>query len=259
MSEHVVPLSGSSRSVGVRTPNQKGAIAEMAIAYAAAKLDIPVLRPLAEVRYDLVFDLGHRFVRVQCKWARRAGEIVIVNLTSSRITTRGAVRTTYGVHEIDAVAAYCVELEQCYLLPVELVAGLGAISLRLSPPRNAQRAWIHWASDFHLPGAIAQLGERRRGTPEAGGSSPPSSTLSTEVGAHEFRERMGWYFERVVDGERFLITRWGKPFARLEPAVDGSDRPQALREGMDPLPQRVGPADLELASGAGEETCDPVQ
>jgi len=34
---------------------------------------------------------------------------------------------------------------------------------------------------------------------------------------HEFRERFGWYLERAVSGESFLITRRGKPHARLMP------------------------------------------
>jgi antitoxin (DNA-binding transcriptional repressor) of toxin-antitoxin stability system len=98
-----------------------------------------------------------------------------------------------------------------------------------------------------------------RGTQGVGGSSPPSSTVSTEVGAHEFGERMGWYLERVGRGERFKITRRGKPFARLESAVSASDRPEPIGERVDPLPQLIGAADLELAPGAGKETGDPVQ
>jgi len=40
------------------------------------------------------------------------------------------------------------------------------------------------------------------------------------VGAHEYRERFGWYMERAAGGERFLITRRGKPYARLVPPQD---------------------------------------
>src|SRR5437588_11993735 len=51
------------------TPNQKGAIAEAAIAWQATKLGIGVLKPLGEgERYDLVLDLRPRLLRVQCKW-----------------------------------------------------------------------------------------------------------------------------------------------------------------------------------------------
>jgi prevent-host-death family protein len=45
------------------------------------------------------------------------------------------------------------------------------------------------------------------------------------VGAHEFRERFGWYMERAAAGETFLITRRGKPYARLTPPHEQLDLP----------------------------------
>jgi hypothetical protein len=131
------------------------------------------------------------------------------------------VRTRYSAGEIDFVAAYCNELDRCYLLPVDLVAGRTGIHLRLAPPKNAQRASIHSCADHELHGAIAQLGERLTGSQEVGGSSPPGSTISDraeEVGAHDFRNLFGWYAERAAAGEEFLITRRGKPYVRLSAA-----------------------------------------
>ena len=50
--------------------DQKGAIAESAIVYAATKLGIGVYRPVCDgERYDLIFDLGGLLERIQCKWA----------------------------------------------------------------------------------------------------------------------------------------------------------------------------------------------
>jgi hypothetical protein len=47
------------------TTNQKGAIAEAAVALAAIKAGIVVARPLSEGRrYDLIFDTGDRLLRV---------------------------------------------------------------------------------------------------------------------------------------------------------------------------------------------------
>jgi prevent-host-death family protein len=37
------------------------------------------------------------------------------------------------------------------------------------------------------------------------------------IGSHEFRNRFGWYLDRSAAGERFLITRHGKPHASLSP------------------------------------------
>jgi prevent-host-death family protein len=207
----------------VLTSNEKGNIAEAEVAAAAIRCGAGVLSPVTEhLRYDLAFDVGERLLRVQCKWARLERDVVIVNLTGHRFTTSGAVRTKYTPGEIDAVAAYCDGLDRCYLLPIELVAGMSAIQLRLREPRNGQRACLHWAAEYELPGAIAQLGERLRGTQEAAGSSPASSTIPSpaEVGANEFRNRFGWYMERAAAGERFSVTRRGRPYVRLGPSVE---------------------------------------
>jgi prevent-host-death family protein len=40
-----------------------------------------------------------------------------------------------------------------------------------------------------------------------------------EVGAHEFRNRFGWYMERAQAGEEFLVTRRGRPYVRLAGAA----------------------------------------
>ena len=60
--------------------SDKGAIAETAITAVAVELGVFVLRPLQEGRrYDLMFDLdGRRLLRVQCKWGRLNGDIVVV-------------------------------------------------------------------------------------------------------------------------------------------------------------------------------------
>lgn len=206
--------------------NQKGAIAEAVIAAEAIKLGIRVLRPAIEHQpYDLGFELGGRLLRVQCKWARRDESVVVVRTTRCRTTKRGFVRSTYGSGEIDALAAYCHDLDRCYLLPASLALDRHAVLLRLRPPRNGQRAAINWAADYEL-GAVAQSEERLHGMQEAGGSSPPSSTSSDsadgslQVGAHEFRNRFGWYMERAAAGERFLVSRRGKPYVRLIPALE---------------------------------------
>ena len=204
--------------------NHKGAVAEAKIAAQAIALGIPVLKPMSEHgRYDLVFDLGTRLLRVQCKWANRKGAVLVVQIGGNYLSPRGYVRSTYSPTEVDAVAAYSADLDECYLLPIELVAGHHLIRLRLAPARNAQRAALHWASEYRLSGAVAQLEERRRGTAEATGSSPVSSTQPGsapglhQLQADDFRRRFGWYMQRASAGEEFLISRRGRPYARLSP------------------------------------------
>ena len=104
--------------------NHKESTAELKIAAAAEELGIPVLAPMTEHgRYDLVFVIDEQFLRVQSKWAAVENDVVLVRLRSQRLTSRGRIVTTYSADEIDAVAAYCGDLDRCFLLPIELVAG----------------------------------------------------------------------------------------------------------------------------------------
>jgi prevent-host-death family protein len=211
----------------VHDTNHKWNVAEAEIAAAAARLGIDVLRPQFEHgRYDLLFEIGSRFMRVQCKWAGlvRGKSVIYVQLSGSRHTPGGYVRTTYSADEIDAVAAYCEELDQCYLLPIDLVAGKHGLHLRLTAPQNAQRAALNWAADYRL-GAVAQL-ERAPGWHPGGRGFESRQLHSTSgdaepnaVGAHEFRNHFGWYMQRAEGGEEILIKRRGKPYARLGPPV----------------------------------------
>jgi PD-(D/E)XK endonuclease len=167
------------------TTDQKGAIAEASITALAIKLGIDVYKPVAEGgRYDLILDLGSRLLRVQCKWATRRKGTLVVPCQSSRRTAEGFLRRCYTAEEVDAIAAYSLEIDRCFLIPIARVANRPAIALRIDPCRNNQRRGINWADDFDFaarlrdhPGAIAQLGERCRGTAEVAGSSPAGSTL----------------------------------------------------------------------------------
>ena len=154
----------------------KGAIAETAITARAVELGIVVLKPLVEGRrYDLVFDTRDRLLRVQCKYGRRRGAVIIVRLDSCRATPNGYVRRCYDDSEIDGVAVYCGAIRRCYYLPISSVNGRTELRLRLAPALNGQEAAINFAAQYEL-GAIAQLGERSAGSRKVGGSSPPSST-----------------------------------------------------------------------------------
>jgi prevent-host-death family protein len=208
----------------MENPNHKGNVAELAIAAEAANLGLSVLKPLTEhERYDLVMEVGGRLLRVQCKWATLRGEVVMVRLTGSyHSPTRGYVKSTYGADEVDAIAAYCHALRKCYLLPIEPFAGKSVVHLRNGPARNNQRASVHWATAYEFPGAVAQLAERCRGTAEVTGSNPVSSTTddvaTTGVGMDRFYAGLAHYVRRAEAGGEVVVTRWGRPVARLVPA-----------------------------------------
>jgi len=133
------------------SPSQKSAAAEAAIAAAAIRLGLVVLRPLVDgSRYDLAIDVGDVLLRVQCKWAPLRGETLTARCVTSRHTPAGYRRTQYCASEIDALAAYAPDTDRCYLLPVEEVEGHKAISLRVGPTRNNQARGVRWARDYEL-------------------------------------------------------------------------------------------------------------
>jgi hypothetical protein len=131
------------------TPGRKGAIAETAFAAHATRLGLEVYRPVAEGgRADLAVGLGGRLLRVQCKWGRRTGGVISVNLHTFRRTKDGYVRTVYTADEVDAIGVYCAALDRCYLLPISLLDSRRGVHLRVDPSRNNQRALVNWACDY---------------------------------------------------------------------------------------------------------------
>ena len=137
------------------TTDQKGAIAEAAVVLAATKLGIGVARPLGDERYDLVFDLRDRLLRVQCKWASRRDDVVVVRCYSARRTATGFHKSYYSPGEIDALAAYCPELERCYFLPLTAFPGRTQVHLRLQPSRNNQSARVNLAAEFEFAAKLS--------------------------------------------------------------------------------------------------------
>ena len=138
--------------------DQKGSIAEAEIAAAAIKLGIGVFKPLTDgERYDMIFRIGARLVRVQCKWATREGDVLVVRCYSCRRSRDGLMRRRYTAEEIDAIAAYSVELDRCFFLPIERFPGRSTIHLRLVPSRNNQALGINWADDFDFTATLGRL------------------------------------------------------------------------------------------------------
>jgi hypothetical protein len=163
------------------TSSQKGGLAELKIAAAAADLGIDVYRPMIDgARCDLVFGIGRRLLRVQCKWAALKGDLVVIRLRTSRHSpSRGYVTTTYDASEIDGIAAYSHDLDRCFYMPIEEFEHRSFAYLRIAPARNGQRVGVKMADDYPL-GAVAQLGERSAGSRKVRGSSPLSSTRSVK-------------------------------------------------------------------------------
>ncbi len=212
--------------------NHKGNVAELKIAAAAAELGIGVVRPMTEHgRYDLVFDTGDRLLRVQCKWANRVGDVIAFRIGGNyHSPTRGYVTSSYTAADVDAIAVYCADNDRCYFIPIEQVEGVRFMHLRLKPAKNGQVAAIHWAAEYELARGCSSAGRASGWQPLGRGFESPQlhSAKADEsvVGSEDFRKRLGTYMHRAAAGERFHVTRRGKPFVTLSPA----EGPEAGRD-----------------------------
>ena len=74
-----------------------------------------------------------------------------------------------------------------------------------------------------------------------------------EIGAFEAKNTLGALLDRVQRGEEIVITRHGKPVARLVPNSGGIDRAQAraaaerIRTRAEEL--KAGPFDWQVSQG----------
>lgn len=204
--------------------NRKGAVAETAVQLAAVRANVGVYKPLDEhSRADLILEVGDSLFRVQVKWGKLTTDrsVIVIATSGCRLTPGGYVRSPYSQDEVDLLAVYCGELDRCFLVPISLFADQHVLQLRLTPPRNKQRACINLAEDYTFEGAIAQLGERRHGMAEVVGSSPTSSTSSPPdrepvvIGSNPFRDRLGYWMERAAKGDEVIVTFRGRPRVRL--------------------------------------------
>lgn len=206
------------------TTNEKGAIAEAHIAAAAVELGCVVLRPDQEGRrYDLVIDNGQRLIRVQCKWGALRGDKVVARTGTSRHTPRGYVWTRYQPTEVDGFGIFCAELDRCFWVPIEEGGSPTETTLHLSHARNRQRVDCRMAESYPF-GAVAQMARASGWQP--GGRGFESLQLHTvtdsaqqvrSVGSEHLRTWLGECLVRVRGGEEIVVTRRGRPIARLVP------------------------------------------
>ena len=131
-------------------PVDIGQRSEAAIISAFVQRGYRVLLPFGHNhRYDLVLDLGDRFLRVQCKTGRYRRGGIMFNTVSTRCNTNEVVRQGYG-GQIDAFAVFCPDNGRIYAVPVE-DAPRGIATLRLDPTVNGQAKRVRWAADYELP------------------------------------------------------------------------------------------------------------
>lgn len=124
---------------------EKGDLTVLAIATALAKRGERILIPFSQAeRYDLALDRAGTLYRIQCKTGRMRKGAVLFKACSHG--PRSTLRRYGG--EIEAFGVYCREIDRCFLVPIEAVAGVSRVALRIES-RTHQRT-IRYATDFAI-------------------------------------------------------------------------------------------------------------
>jgi PD-(D/E)XK endonuclease len=133
------------------TLKQKGDLAELKVAADLLGRGYKIALPYGEDwDFDLILCRGQDFERVQVKYTRSDGEILLVRCRSHSLTN-GKVKVTkyYTAATVDWMAVYDATTDCCYYIPAsELGDGRSMMTLRLIPARNNQQLGIRMARDF---------------------------------------------------------------------------------------------------------------
>lgn len=134
---------------------QKGDLAELKVATDLIDRGCRISIPFGEdCDYDLIADYEGRLHRVQVKYTRSDGRIILIRCRSHSLTN-GRVRVTklYTSSMIDWIAVYDRTSERCYYCPSRELGSNGhaTLTLRLQPAANNQRLRIRQAADYTEP------------------------------------------------------------------------------------------------------------
>jgi hypothetical protein len=100
--------------------------------------------------FDLIVCREERLERVQCKYTRSNGQVIVVRARSHSLTN-GKIRAVkrYTATMIEWLAVYDATSECCYYVPAgELGEGMHMLHLRLTPPRNNQHLRVRLAAAY---------------------------------------------------------------------------------------------------------------
>jgi hypothetical protein len=134
---------------------QKGDLAELRVAADLIARGCRLSIPFGEDSdYDLVADYEGRLHRVQVKYSKSDGRVVVVRCRSHSLT-KGKIRQTkvYTSATVDWLAVYEPMTDRCYYVPSWMLGrgGLSDLRLRLVPALNGQSLRIRRAEDYLDP------------------------------------------------------------------------------------------------------------
>ena len=133
---------------------QKGTLTELHCIMDLTSLGIRCLKPIDESsKYDVVADLGNKFIRIQCKTASwvtdTAEEKVAFNIYTCCLTTNTKTTTRHKYSKDDIDYFYTWFNGQGYLVSIEEATGV-SFRWRYEYPKSGQKQGIHIANDYKI-------------------------------------------------------------------------------------------------------------
>jgi hypothetical protein len=120
---------GAGVKMAIMNTKQRGDIAEQAAVLEALKRGWSVLRPVGDnLPYDLVVDIGNRFVKVQvkCAWLDGPSQNFVVDNRRTKTNRRQMIREEYKPTDFDFALVYLPEKAVFYVYPVQVFISFGS-------------------------------------------------------------------------------------------------------------------------------------
>lgn len=118
----------------------KGSIGEYAVTMEFLKMGFTVSHPYGDnARYDLIVDDGKKLYKVQIKYTsvKTESDSWLCRCISSKNHTTNKRLDSYE-NDIDIIAFYISELNQCIMFTVDEIKGKNTICVREQLPKNNQ-------------------------------------------------------------------------------------------------------------------------
>jgi len=140
---------------------QKGTVTELHCILDLTNLGIRVLTPFDDSsKYDIVADLGNKFIKIQCKTASWAKETMQehtafeINTCCQTTNTKSTTRHKYSADDIDYF--YTWFEGQGYLVSINEATGV-SFRWRYEYPSTGQKQGIHIAENYKIEEVISAI------------------------------------------------------------------------------------------------------
>ena len=133
----------------IRNHKKRGQWAELRFMAKASELGFQIAEPRGDTaQYDVVLDLGGRFISVQVKSTSfQASNLKPGNFVASLRNNHGGTGRYYEESDFDYLAVYCIPKDIWYIIPSAVAAHKYAARVL---PGDKQNQWEHYREAWHL-------------------------------------------------------------------------------------------------------------